>query len=225
MPPASLTDPLIVLAILAFVIYWLAYCTLDRQPMAASIIKTASIGLLAVASLATPSLWPISLGLACGALGDFALSRPGTRAFLAGMAAFALGHLAYALAFLAQGAQIGFTAPSLTQITLGLTIIALVASTELWLAPRTVDLRAPVRAYGLIIGLMALTCLILPAHPGQITLRIGVALFVISDALLALRLFIVADPRLKTLLSALLWPAYWLGQALIFIGAGSYWGQ
>lgn len=222
---ASLTDPLILLAIVAFVIYWLAYCTLDRMPMAASLIKAASIGLLAAASLATPSLWPISLGLACGALGDFALSRPGTRAFLTGMAAFALGHLAYALGFLWQGAQIGFTPPSLPEMALGMGIIGLVASTEFWLAPHTGDLRAPVRGYCLIIGLMALSCLSLPAHPGQNILRTGVTLFMISDVLLALRLFVARTPRLKTLLSAMLWPAYWLGQALILLGASAYWPQ
>ena len=69
-------------------------------------MKTASVALLALAGwmLGAPA-WIVA-GLALGALGDFALARPGTAAFLAGMAAFALGHLAYAGGFLLRSAEI-----------------------------------------------------------------------------------------------------------------------
>lgn len=223
MPSASLTDPLILVAIAAFVIYWLGYCTREVMPWHGSFFKTVATGLLAVTAMASPNLWPIALGLGFGALGDLALSRPGRRNFLLGMAAFALGHFAYAAGFILRAQQIGMSAPSGLAIIAGLIFLALIASTEVWLAPRTAELRAPVRAYGVIIGLMALACLMLPAHPGLPLLRAGVCLFVISDTLLALRLFVVTDPGHKTLLSRMLWPAYWLGQALILIGATPYW--
>ena len=48
---------------------------------------------------------------------------------------------------------------------------------------------------------------------------LGAALFVASDLLLALRLFVAQDAQAQRRLSLLLWPAYWGGQALILLGA------
>lgn len=223
MPLASLSDPVIVAAIIAFVIYWLFFCTLELCPLRGALIKASSSALLAVASLATPDLWPISLGLALGSVGDFALARPGTKAFLIGMAAFGLGHLSYAVGFILRAGQIGFTPPSTAEIIAGIVVITLVASTEFWLAPRTGALRAPVRAYGVIIGLMALSALMLPDHPGLMPLRAGVALFCISDTLLGLCLFVAKTSGRKNQLLLTVWPVYWIAQALILIGASSYW--
>lgn len=216
---------MILLALLAAIVYWLAYCRLDHLPMKASVIKATSTGLLALASLTAHSFWPISLGLALGALGDLVISRPGPRAFLAGMAFFALGHLAYAAGFLWQGAENGFALPSMLPIVLGLMMLSLIASTEVWLAPHTGEQSGPVRAYCIVIGIMALACLTLPDHVGRNTLYVGVALFVIADVLLAFHLFVVQQGPIKNLLSLLLWPAYWLGQALILTGANTYWSQ
>jgi uncharacterized membrane protein YhhN len=80
-----------------------------------------------------------------------------------------------------------------------------------------------VRAYVLVIGLMGVAVVLLPAHPGQEGLRLGATLFLASDLMLALRLFVVREPARQALLSRLLWPAYWLGQALIAAGAQLYW--
>lgn len=154
--------------------------------------------------LGAPGL--IVAGLALGALGDLALSRPGTTAFLAGMAAFAAGHGAYALEFVhpPQGVLVW---------VLGAGVVGLVASTEVWLAPRTGVLRGPVRAYGVIIGLMALAALTLPDRPFVV---IGAIFFVASDVVLALRLFVL--DRGKVLAARILWPLYYLGQLLICLG-------
>lgn len=186
-------------------IYWLRF--VERPPSwAGSIAKTASTGLLALMGAVAGAPGLITAGLAFGAVGDFALSRPGQRAFLAGMAAFAAGHLAYV-------AQM-WTPAGMDQIwPLGLLMPALAVSTEVWLIPRTGDLRWPVRAYVLVITAMALAALTLPESQ-QIT-RIGAALFILSDLLLAVHLFV----RPARLLAMLLWPAYWLGQYLILSGS------
>ena len=180
-----------------------------------SAAKTVSTAALALAGLAGGAPGLIVLGLALGAAGDFALSRPGKAAFLAGMAAFAAGHLAYALAFL------GWMGPGVAawQIAALITLALLILSTEVWLAPHTADLRAPVRAYALIIGVMAALALLLPAA-GLIT-ALGAALFVLSDTLLALRLFVLRAPVAERVLALLVWPAYWGGQALILWGSGA----
>lgn len=172
---------------------------------AGSIAKTASTALLALAAMLAGAPLLLTLGLAFGAAGDFALSRPGEKSFLAGMGAFAAGHLAYILLM--------WTPAGAGQVwPLGLAMLGLAVSTEIWLIPRTGSLRWPVRAYVLIIALMALAALSLP--PERDLMRIGAGLFVLSDLLLAIHLFVA--PR--RWLALTLWPAYWCGQALILTG-------
>jgi uncharacterized membrane protein YhhN len=211
----------------ASVAYWLVFATREVKGTAGAVVKTASTGLLAVLMLAMPVggwFWLIPAGLALGALGDLCLALGGTRRFLAGVAAFGLGHLAYAAGFLWRSSEIGFDGVPLPEaLALGL-LLALLASTEVWLAPRTGDLRQPVRAYVGLIGLMGVTAVLLPSHPGQADLRLGAGLFILSDLMLALQLFVVKSPRLHRMLALALWPAYWLGQALIAWGALLYAG-
>ncbi|MCB2129992.1 MAG: lysoplasmalogenase [Rhodobacteraceae bacterium] len=188
------------------------YATLFTNAAASwpkSAIKTGSVAALALAgaSLAAPPL--IILGLACGAVGDFCLSRDGRRAFLAGMAAFALGHLAYAAAF----AQSATGVPIIAPIVIGL----LVLSTEFWLAPHTGVLRWPVRLYGAVIGAMGVAAAALPSGLHWITA--GAGLFILSDILLSLQLFVVRNDSARLWLGRSLWPAYWAGQALILFGS------
>lgn len=190
-----------------------------------SAAKTASVALLALAGWAAAAPWLIVAGLVFGAAGDLALSRPGPQAFLAGMGAFAAGHLAYALAFAAAplfhlAGQAGGSAwaPAPSDLAALALLGLLLASTEFWLAPRTGALRGPVRAYVGVIGLMAAAALV-PAGPGKDALRLGVALFVASDLMLALERFVIAAPSARRALALALWPAYWAGQALILLGS------
>lgn len=187
-----------------------------------SIVKTgATLGLVA-AGVAAEAPGLIVIGVGLGAAGDFCLSRPGQTTFLAGMAAFAAGHLAYLAAFWTRAAQLGVTHPTTLQIAvialLGLAVLAL----GLWLSSKAGPLRLPVLAYALVIGLMAATALILPANPGDRTIQTGVALFLLSDTLLAFRLF-ASPASAKRPLDLAVWPAYWLGQALILVGTAIYW--
>ena len=129
--------------------------------MAGSLAKAGSVGMLAVIA-GMVGLWPMALGLALGALGDSALSRRGQAAFLAGMAAFALGHLAYAAAF--WGRAMSMQALAYWPFAV---LLALLISTEFWLAPRTGDLRWPVRAYVVVIGIMAALAMALAPGAGR----------------------------------------------------------
>lgn len=198
---------LFIFAALLAALYEIAFCWRGTS-WPKSLIKTGSVAALALAApgFAAPML--IVAGLALGALGDFFLSRPGEKAFLAGMGAFAAGHLAYAAEFLVPG-----TLPPLFP---ALVLLALGASTELWLAPRTGALRWPVRFYVGVITLMALAALTL--GPDRQIALFGAVLFVASDLLLSLDLFVVKSPALNRLLSHALWAAYWSGQALILWG-------
>ena len=190
-----------------------------------SATKAAAVGALALAAWVAGAPGLIVVGLSFGALGDFALSRPGTAAFLGGMAAFAVGHLAYALAFaappllaLARLAEGQVWVPDAADIAALAALAVLLGSTEFWLAPHTGALGAPVRAYVAVIGLMAAAALV-PAGPGAVLLRAGVALFVASDVMLALERFVIRAPGPRRALALALWPAYWAGQALILLGS------
>ncbi len=177
-----------------------------------TVIKTGSVMALALGGIGLGAPGWVIGGLTLGALGDFCLSRSGLTAFLAGMAAFGLGHLVYAAGFFRpDGLSAG--------LWLGAPIIGLALSTELWLAPHTGALQWPVRGYVMIMTVMALAALTLGENGGIALL--GVLLFLFSDLLLALDLFVLADgvSRLRPVLQVTLWAAYWGGQALILMGS------
>lgn len=176
------------------------------RPLGAAVVKAGSVAVLALAGLAGGAPGLVVLGLALGALGDFALARPGQRAFLAGMAAFAAGHLAYAACFAAAGGV-----PAAGLLAAGMVLAAGAAAA---LGPRQGALVWPVRAYGAVIGAMAACALALPDPLAQA----GAALFVVSDALLAVALFRRPGPGAARVLGLAVWACYWGGQALILWG-------
>ncbi|MBE0553305.1 MAG: lysoplasmalogenase [Rhodobacteraceae bacterium] len=216
---------LLLVAPLAALIYLIGFAARaeGRHSWTGTCMKTLSTAALALTGLSGGAPGLITLGLALGAMGDFALSRPGKPAFLAGMGAFAAGHLAYALAFWQRGAVLGGPDLGPGPVVALAVLVLLLISTEFWLAPRTGALRGPVRGYGLVIGVMAASVALLPANPGDTPLTLGAALFLASDVLLALRLFVATAPTTQGALSLALWPAYWLGQVLILFGAALYW--
>ncbi len=234
-------------AFFAFLGYWIVWAGQDEIPLVGAWIKTAAIGLIAAVCLLESaegaihwgrlsSFDLITLALLLSACGDFALARRGQRVFLLGLSAFALAHLSYATGFWLRSRAIiasdntydkslHFSGGTVTsgQIAALVALAALLLSTELWLTPRAGALRWPVRCYVLAIGTMAASAILLLDNTGAAMLRLGAALFVASDVLLALRLFIVTDQRWRTRLSLTLWPAYWIGQMLIIFGATIYW--
>lgn len=175
-----------------------------------SIVKTMATALLAAAALPLGAPPLVAVGLALGAVGDLALSRPGQRSLLIGMAAFALGHLAYGWLFLRVGTGDPLVVPSLL-------VLALAGSSEIWLTPRTGALKWPVRGYVLVIAAMMLAALALPGR--ALAVMLGAALFVLSDLLLAIELFCLERP--SPWLSRSVWLCYWGGQALITLGAAA----
>lgn len=179
---------------------------------AAVFAKTCSVVLLSLGGLLAAAPLHVTVGLALCALGDYLITRRGNHTLEYAIAAFALGHLSYA--------DWMYTPENAMRMLWVLPLVALAISTEFWLLPRTFALKFGVRIYIWIITFMAARALTLP-YENRLAI-IGAALFVFSDLLLALRLFVARDPGRQRLLSLLLWPAYWLGQALILLGSLGY---
>jgi uncharacterized membrane protein YhhN len=184
-----------------------------------TVVKAVPLLAFAVAAQVNFANPLIVVALALSALGDIALSRPGERAFLAGLAAFAAAHLAYALMF--SGLLSGKDPSRLLDVPLlpALALAALAVSTEFWLAPHAGALRGAVRAYVVLITLMGLTALSLP--PERALAVWGAFAFILSDLLLAIQIFRMGPAsRGQVPVSVLLWLLYVAGQAAILAGAG-----
>jgi len=179
-----------------------------------SIRKTLPVALFAIASSIEGASIGLVAALGFSALGDLALSRVGTKAFLIGMIAFATAHIAYIVVMLSLGATL-----DLSQWPYMVLMLAFGASTEWWLRPHTGALIWPVRAYVLIIMAMGLVALGLPEARSMALW--GALLFVISDMILSIETFVMPsnDPRRK-LASKLVWITYIAAQIGLFWGLG-----
>ena len=171
-----------------------------------SVIKTVPVASFAMAAAFAGAPWLLCAALGLSAVGDLALSRPGERAFLAGLGAFACAHLAFIALFWAAGSGNVPLAPAIALVALGL-------STERWLIPHVGALRWPVRAYiAVIVGMGVAATMVNSA-----VLVLGAGCFIVSDLILALHLFRLAEGHpLKNPAARALWVLYIAAQALIF---------
>ena len=185
------------------------YRYLSREISAVrSFWKTLPVVFMAgiVSYFEAPALLIIAL-LLC-ALGDYFMSR-GDNRFVPGLLAFLAGHIAYIALF--------FTLSAGSYLRWSMLLVVLysgVFGAYMWKA--TGKYRWPVLAYIVIITAMAGVSLRLPS-PYFLTV-LGVFVFVISDSVLAIRMFVVSDQKVKLVLSWAVWIFYIAGQSLIFTG-------
>lgn len=154
----------------------------------------------------------ILAGLVCSIAGDVFLMLPGDR-FLPGVASFLLAHLAYLVAFTTD-------APFGAAPLLLLPFAALGAAMLVLLWPRLGTMRGPVVIYLAVIVAMAWQATsraaTLGSH-GALLAAAGAALFVLSDAALALNRF----RRPFSAAQAVILPTYYAAQLLIAWSVGS----
>ena len=208
----SIRFALLIVGLIAALIYAAFFC--HRGPSwAKTLVKAIPMPAFAFAA-AVSFGQPMVIGaLLLSAVGDIALSRDGDRPFLIGLISFALAHLAYIAHFLMISG--GWAGGPIWAVA---AIIVFAASTELWLAPHTGDMRWPVRIYVLLISGMGLTALGLPGLPLAV---IGAFAFMASDTILSLQLFrMSATSSWQRPASIALWLLYAGGQFAILAGSG-----
>jgi len=146
---------------------------------------------------------PVRRALALGGLGDIALLGEGSGAFTAGLGAFLAGHAAWLMALRPEAAG-GLRRRPL----LGVSYVAAWAGLNAYLWPRTGKDRLPVLIYSSALLATALAA----ADTNEPDVTAGGALFLVSDALLALERF--ADVHLPAH-EAVVMATYTSGQALL----------
>lgn len=171
------------------------------------VIKAAGVSLLAVYAFRAGHL-VLAAGLALGALGDVFLALDQSVLPL-GIAAFGLGHLVYIWLFARWRMEAGPRGGMSRIAALAVALSGLAMMN--WLQPHFGELQIAASVYNGIILVMAVLA-ILGRSP--LLAMIGALLFVVSDSVLAVRLFAGeldwAGP--------VVWVCYYLGQAAITLG-------
>lgn len=158
--------------------------------------------------------WLVFAGLLLGATGDILLEySPDT--FLPGLIIFLLGHILYILAFLTDSRQPGWGVAIFVYLY-GIAIYSLLEIGHLG------DMALPVLIYIFVITTMVWRAATRYQAPGVNQISgmagmIGAALFLLSDSLLAITLFIVSFP----LAGVIVIITYWLGQLGITLAAAN----
>ncbi|MDT7537655.1 MAG: hypothetical protein QOI82_1240 [Actinomycetota bacterium] len=146
---------------------------------------------------------PTQRALALGGLGDVALLGEGNAAFTAGLGSFLAGHVAWVAALRPKSAGVLAKNPAAA-----LPYVAAWAALNAYLWPKTGKDRIPVLVYSAALLATALAAL----DTGDRAVATGGALFMFSDALLALEKF--ADVQLPVH-EGVVMTTYTTGQALL----------
>jgi len=175
-----------------------------------TIAKTMPVSLLAFSSFISGQPVELTAAIALSAMGDAWLAGKGEQRFIAGLGCFLLAHLAYVWVMW------HLRDPTVSTIILGLAIIATVALAYLVLShlwPHLGKLKIPVILYTIAIVLMANSAI---STAISFPLILGVALFLISDTVLAHETFVMNrfDPN-RRFTADIIWNFYFFGQALI----------
>lgn len=161
-----------------------------------------------------PVTWLV-VGLAFAWLGDLALMGEGDGWFLLGIGAFALMQACYIVAFVRVPGPGLVRAWKVALVPYALVWVGL--NVVLW--PSAAGMRIPVVLYSLLIvamGVAALDLVIRVRQPYGWWVAGGAAVFIVSDALIALSAFGPLEP--SPAIGALVMTTYTLGQGLIVAG-------
>jgi len=178
-----------------------------------TVVKTAAVALLALLAAIEGGPLLLIAALALSALGDAFLAHDGEKPFLGGLASFLVAHIAYVALFVMAGGGIEIIAVQPWRLVLPAIVIAGAGLLLMRLLPAVPGaLRVPVAAYVAAILAMMVAAATVPAP----IVMIGAALFVASDAILAIQTFLLADgSRHRAWAAPAVWILYYAAQAIL----------
>jgi uncharacterized membrane protein YhhN len=148
--------------------------------------------------------------------GDFFLSLEGDTPFLAGVGAFALGHVAYIALFLRHPLAEPALVLQIPFFIVGLVLIAIAGFVAPVLFRAAGPLRFAVLGYVPMIAGMGIAGLGFALQMPLVS--IGALLFVASDLVLGLEMFVLRDRTLaKRVAPFWVWATYWLAQTVLVV--------
>lgn len=199
--------------LLVSVLLGLSYLPLvERDPaLGRTVVKTSAVGLLCIFAAMSGGPSALVAALALSAVGDAFLAHDGEGPFVCGLVSFLLAHLAFAYLFFQFGdltliTEIGGRAGAAIMAS-GFAIAVVVL---LW---RPAEHLAPaVGLYTAAILTMALLALGMP----RIQVFVAAALFMSSDAVIAVRAFLMRDGHPAGLVTGLyIWASYYTAQLVL----------
>lgn len=194
------------------------YLLVQRQPPSwrRTAAKAGSVALLALLALIEGGPLLLAVALALSAAGDAFLAHDGEKPFLGGLASFLTAHLVYVALFVMAGGGVGIVSGQPWRLVLPL--VAVVAA--LLLLARLLPavgptLRAPVTVYVVAIVAMMLAAATVPPP----LVMLGAALFMASDAILAVEKFLLAPGSAhRQWAGPAVWVLYYAAQLCITLG-------
>ena len=195
---------------------YLAICGRDGASWLKTVLKTASVALLALVAFQLSNMMLLAVALLACAMGDFFLSRPGTENMISGIGAFGFGHLSYAALFmLSPGADLQRIADgwplAAALVLLGLVMLYL-------LFQKAGPLRWAALPYVPVIVTMGCLAMALPPVGALALVLPAALLFILSDFILAQEMFVLPQAhKLRRVTPYLVWSSYWLAQALFLL--------
>lgn len=208
------TSLAIILIANALSLYYAIVWVPKSETQTRSLLKTAPMALLIIAGLIGNIPVLIMAGLVACLIGDYFLSKEGEQSFLYGLGAFLLGHLFY-IGFFASNFDTSNLTTNIAAQT-AIVLIALIAMVLFRLWSYLEEMKIPVIVYAVTIAAMAFFAKL--AEPGLFILS-GIALFVISDVILANDKFTpLTNSLARRVMPYAIWILYFLGQSLIVAG-------
>jgi uncharacterized membrane protein YhhN len=202
---------LLLLSIVAAILY--GFMLHQPPSWRRTVVKTMSVVLLGMLAWSEGAPLLLVLALMASASGDAALAAEEERWFLPGLIAFLIAHLLYIALFATGSLGMGVLAAeplrgawaALVVVAAGGLLAKLVPAVE-------TAMRLPVAIYGLAIAAMGVAALTLPGY----TVAIGATLFIASDAILAIRKYLMAEASPHNAWSAYaVWVLYYAAQIVI----------
>ena len=219
--PGGMTETangLLLLSILAAILYgFMAQWPVSWRRTA---VKSLSVALLGVVAWSAGGPLLLALALMASASGDAALAAEEERWFLPGLVAFLIAHLLY-LALFATGSQgIGVLAAETMRGIWALLIVIATGALLVKLVPAVpAAMRVPVAVYALAIAAMGVMAVTLPGY----AVATGATLFIASDALLAVRKYLMAETSPHaTWTGYAVWVLYFTAQLTITLAIVAY---